>query len=97
MDILFTLPLVPAETPQERTETPQERARRINCRPAEKPPVMPACRNCKSFTYDASDRMGARGPIVEKIAKRCTLNGWNTTSNVLCDLHEFRHADRRDV
>lgn len=78
-------------------ETKQERARRINCREAEKPPVMPACRNCKHFTYDASDRIGARGPIVEKIAKRCTLNDWNTTSNVLCDLHDFRHADRRDV
>jgi hypothetical protein len=25
------------------------------------------------------------------------VNGFNVTSNVVCDLHEFRHADRRDV
>lgn len=77
-------------------ETPQERARRVNCRQAEKPPVMPACRNCKSFTYDAGDRMGARGMYIEKTAKRCTLNEFNVTSNVVCDLHEFKYPDRRD-
>lgn len=75
----------------------KDRHRAVNCRKAEKPPVMPACRNCKHFTYDAHDHMGARGHTVEKVGKRCVINKFNVTSNVLCDLHEFRHADRRDV
>lgn len=75
----------------------QELQRLVNCRPAEKPPVMPACRNCKYFTYDACDRMGMRGDYIEKISKRCTLNEFNVTSNIVCDKHEFKHADKRDV
>lgn len=74
-----------------------ERARLVNCRKAEKPPVMPACRNCKQFTYDESERMGNAGYTSEKIGKRCTINKFRTTSNVVCDLHEYRHADKRDV
>lgn len=78
-------------------ETKRELEDRVNFRQAEKPPVMPACRNCKNFIYDASDRMGMRGPIVEKIAKRCVANACKVTSNLLCDLHSFCYADKRDV
>lgn len=79
--------------------TPEQKtlARELNCRQADKPSIMPACKNCKHFTYTASDRMGASGYYEEKIGKRCTLNDWKTTSNTLCDLHEFRHHDHRDV
>ncbi|OFJ46407.1 hypothetical protein BA896_021885 [Janthinobacterium lividum] len=79
------------------TQQKIDRARLVNCRPAQKPPIMAACRNCKHFSYDASDRMGAKGPIVEKVGKFCTLNKFKTTSNVVCDGHEFRHADHRDI
>lgn len=71
--------------------------RRVNFRLAEKPPIMPACRNCKGFTYTASERCGMRGDYIEKIGKRCTINGIKVTSNVLCDLHGFKHNDHRDV
>lgn len=74
-----------------------DQRRIVNCRQAEKPPIMPACRNCKHFTYDACDRMGMRSDYVEKIGKRCTLNKFNVTSNIVCDLHEFKHHDKRDT
>lgn len=41
--------------------------------------------------------MGMRSDYIEKTGKRCTLNKFNVSSNIVCDLHAFRHADRRDV
>jgi hypothetical protein len=62
-----------------------------------KPPILAACRNCAHFAYDADDRMGARGLYLEKTKKRCALNRFSTTSNSVCDKHEFKHLDKRDV
>ena len=69
----------------------------VNLRQADKPPVMPACKNCRYFTYDAADRMGSRGDYIEKTKKRCTSLVIKVTSSLVCDQHEFRHADKRDV
>lgn len=70
---------------------------KFNFRKAPKAPIMPACRNCKHFTYDASEREGMRGAYTEKRGTRCTFHITTITSNILCDAHEFRHSDRRDV
>jgi hypothetical protein len=72
-------------------------AQAVNIRKARKPEIVPACKNCKHFTYDASERMGMRGDYIEKMGKRCTSLAINVTSNLVCDLHEFRHVDHRDV
>lgn len=63
-----------------------------------KPPIIAACRNCKHFTYDTDDRYGSRGILLmEKTRKRCPLNGFSVTSNSVCDKHEFKYEDQRDI
>ena len=72
-------------------------AQAVNIRQSEKPPIMAACKNCQHHTYDSGERMGAKGDYLEKTARRCIKLGINVTTRLVCDLHTFRHADRRDV
>lgn len=72
-------------------------AQAANIRQSEKPPIMPACKNCQHHTYDAGERMGAKGDYIEKTGRRCIKLNIRVTTRLLCDLHAFRHADRRDV
>ncbi len=72
-------------------------AQAVNIRQSDKPPVMPACKNCKHHSYDAGERMGAKGEYFEKTNRRCTQLVIKVTTRLVCDLHEFRHADHRDV
>lgn len=74
-----------------------QRLQAANFRKAEAPQVVPKCGNCKHFTYDANDRCGARGMYFEKANKRCTLLLAKVTSGNVCDEHDFRHHDKRDV
>lgn len=62
-----------------------------------KPPIAAVCGNCKHFTYDAEDREGPRGLYFEKTNKKCTLNKFSVTSKSVCDKHEFKHQDKRNV
>lgn len=72
-------------------------AQAVNIRKADKPPVMPACKNCRHHTYDADDRWGARGEYLEKSNRRCTQLNIRVTTRLVCDLHAFKHDDRRDA
>ena len=71
--------------------------RTVNIRQSAIPPVMPACRNCKNFTYVTDDRKGVRGMYLEKSGRRCTELNIKVAGRLVCDLHEFKHPDRRDV
>lgn len=72
-------------------------AQAVNIRQSDKPPVMPACKNCQHHAYEAGDRMGAKGEYIEKTGRRCVNLQIRVTTRLVCDLHAFKHADRRDV
>lgn len=62
------------------------------------PEVLPACKNCKTFCYDADDRMSLRGELtLRRVNLRCTQFGFGVSFESVCDKHAFRHADRRDA
>lgn len=65
-------------------------------RPA--PEILPACKNCTRFKYDADDRQGFNGEITfRRVNLECGLHRFGVTLDSLCDSHGFRHADRRDA
>lgn len=76
-----------------------ERRGRVNYRRVvvPKPEILPACKNCRHFTYDSDDRLNFRGEITfRKTRLRCAVLDVPVTNNCVCDSHDFCHADRRD-
>lgn len=75
-----------------------ELRKRVGYRPADKPEIPPACRNCKHYAYDAAERMSLRGGMetYSRVAQRCVLHRFTVTTRMVCDRHLFAHADRRD-
>lgn len=69
----------------------------VNFRRADKPPVMPACRNCAHYRYTAEDRMSVKGATFGRSNQHCAVNGFMVTTTRVCDRHEFKHRDRRDA
>ena len=62
------------------------------------PEILPACRNCSAFRCDHDDRMGFNGQIqLRRTNMRCIDQGFGVSLEMVCDRHQFRHADRRDV
>jgi hypothetical protein len=61
------------------------------------PEILPACRNCTHFIYDADDREGWKGITFRRINLQCRLHRFGVTLDSICNLHGFRHADRRDA
>lgn len=72
-------------------------AQAVNIRKADKPSIMPACKNCRYHTYNADERMGAKGQYTEKTGRRCIQLQIRVTTRLVCDLHAFKHADRSDA
>lgn len=62
-----------------------------------KPDVLPACRNCAHYVYDAEDRMGPAGETVSRGNQRCGKHHFPVAMNKVCDDHNFKHRDRRDA
>lgn len=77
----------------------QKRAE-VNYRKVVRPvsPILPACRNCSAFRCDHDDRMGFGGQVqLRRTNMRCSNQGFSISLDMVCDRHQFRHADRRDV
>ena len=61
-------------------------------------PIQPACRNCSSFRCDHDDRMGFGGQVLlRRTNLRCSDQGFSVSLDMVCDRHQYRHTDRRDV
>lgn len=62
-----------------------------------KPEILPACKNCKHFAFDADDRQSFKGELTFwKIKLRCKVLRVSVLNNCVCDTHEFCYSDRRD-
>lgn len=62
-----------------------------------KPEILPACKNCKHFRFDADDRQNFKGELTfRKIKLRCVVLKVSVLNNCVCDTHEFCYSDRRD-
>lgn len=60
--------------------------------------ILPACKNCSAFRCDHDDRMGSKGELtLRRVNLRCSQFGFGVSLESVCDKHQFRHADRRDV
>lgn len=54
--------------------------------------------DCGAFRCDHDDRMGFNGQIqLRRTNMRCIDQGFGVSLEMVCDRHQFRHADRRDV
>jgi len=76
-----------------------ELRRRVNYRQVvvPKPEILPACKNCKHFRFDADDRQNFKGELTfRKIKLRCDFLKVPVLNNCVCDTHEFCYSDRRD-
>lgn len=76
-----------------------ERRRRVNYRKVivPKPEILPACKNCTHFAYDADDRENFKGEITfRKVRLHCVVLKTPVLNNCVCDEHDFYHADRSD-
>jgi hypothetical protein len=58
--------------------------------------ILPACRNCTHFVYDADDRMTLKGVSFRRTKLRCGSHHFAVTLDMVCDTHAFHHASRRD-
>lgn len=55
------------------------------------------CRNCKSFVYDDSERLGLSGKLLFiKQNTRCNTHHVAVQLGMVCDDHAFAYADRSD-
>ena len=62
------------------------------------PETLPACRNCSAFRCDHDDRMGFGGQVLlRRTNLRCSDQGFSVSLDMVCDRHQYRHTDRRDV
>lgn len=59
--------------------------------------VPPACKNCGHYTCDADDREGRNGLYLERSNSRCLKHGFPVNRLAVCDSHQFRYKDKRDV
>lgn len=64
-----------------------------------KPPVLPACKNCRHLVYSAASISGSlRGELIfRKSYQRCILLNIRVLANCICNEHGFKHANGRDV
>ena len=62
-----------------------------------KPDPVPACRNCGHYACDHSDREGAKGVYFEIVNSRCLKHVFPVSRNTVCDTHQLRYKDWRDV
>lgn len=70
---------------------------RCGFRNADKPAIVPACRNCIAYLYDAEDRFGPSGETFTRSNQRCHLHLIRVSRNTVCNDHQFKHRDRRDA
>lgn len=69
----------------------------VSCRLADKPAIVAACKNCAFYQCDRDDRCGPRGMRLETTNSRCSAHKFPVGRTYVCDQHQFKHADRRDV